>query len=260
MIELYFFHGATCGLKARIAFAEKGVAYEGHAVNRPYLRTPDYLKLNPNGVVPTIIHDGEVLRESSVIINYLDDAFEGPALKPDDALGAARTWWWMKRADECLTMIGILTYTVSLRPGIIATKTPEELEEYIEGTPNPAAKESRRKMIEMGFDNPAFPIALKGLDMMLADMEDALNKHEWLAANSYGLADISLTSLIERMSELQCHEMWENDRPKVTAWWEKIKARPSYEACLGPTPNPEKPIHQAAGRKSWPEIKRLLAA
>ncbi|MDA0239595.1 MAG: hypothetical protein O3A84_06160 [Proteobacteria bacterium] len=65
---------------------------------------------------------------------------------------------------------------------------------------------------------------------------------------------------MERLRELQCHEMWEKNRPRLTAWWEKIKARPSYEACLGATPNPEKPIHEAAGKKSWPEIKRLLAA
>lgn len=259
MIELYYFHGATCGLKARLAFAEKGVEYDANVVERPYLRTEEYRKLNPNGVVPTIIHDGEVLIESSVIINYLDDAFDGPSLKPDTPLGVARSWWWMKRADECLAMIGTLTYTVSLRPGILK-KSPEELEAYIEGTPNPALRQRRRRIIEMGFDSPDFPVALSGLEKMLSDMEDALNKHEWLAADSYGLADIALTPLIERLTELQCHEMWEDSRPKLTAWWEKIKARPSYEACLGVTPNPEKPTHEAAGKKSWAEIKKLLAA
>ncbi|MDP6175779.1 MAG: glutathione S-transferase family protein, partial [Rhodospirillales bacterium] len=108
MLELYHFHGATCGLKARLSLAEKGVEYTGHAVERAYLRSPEYLKLNANGVVPTLIHDGEVLVESSVIINYVDDAFDGPPLKPAGPMGAAKTWWWMKRADECLPMIGTL--------------------------------------------------------------------------------------------------------------------------------------------------------
>ena len=76
MLELYHFHGATCGLKSRLALAEKGVEYVGHAVERDYLRTPEYRKLNPNGVVPTLIHNGDVVLESSCIINYIDDVFD----------------------------------------------------------------------------------------------------------------------------------------------------------------------------------------
>ncbi len=133
MLELYYFHGATCGLKARLALAEKGIEYTGRVIDRPDLRTPEYLALNRNGVVPTLVHDGEVIVESSVILNYADDAFDGPPLKPDTALGVARAWWWMKRADECLALIGILTYTVSMRP-VILQKSPEELKSYIDGS------------------------------------------------------------------------------------------------------------------------------
>ena len=58
MLELYHFHGATRGLKARFAFAVKGADYIERVVERPYLKTPDYLKLNPNGVAPTLIDEG----------------------------------------------------------------------------------------------------------------------------------------------------------------------------------------------------------
>lgn len=257
MLELYHFHGATCGLKARLALAEKGVNYEAHAVDRPFLRTPEYLKLNRNGVVPTLIHDGQVLVESSVIINYVDDAFDGPALKPDDPLGVARAWWWLKRADECLARVGILTYTVSLRPGILE-KSPEDLEKYIAETPNPGLRERRRRIIEMGFESPDFPGALNGLDQMLADMEEALSKNAWLAADGYSLADTAMTPHVERLAELNCADMWRENRPHLSDWWDRITTRASYDACLGATPNPEKPLHQASGAKAWPEIKKML--
>lgn len=258
MLELYHFHGATCGFKSRLALAEKGVDYVSHAVERPYLRTPEYLKLNPNGVVPTLVHEGEVLTESSVIINYVDDAFDGPALKPSAPLGVARTWWWMKRADECLAMIGILTYTVSMRP-VILKKSPEELAAYIDTIPNASARERRQRIIEMGFDSPDFPAAINGLDAMLGQMEDALRQNVWLTADHYTLADTAMTPLVERMAELQCHEMWAN-RPRLIDWWSRVTARPSHGACLGETPNPEAPQHQEASAKAWPEIKKLLAA
>lgn len=259
MLELYHFHGATCGLKARLALAEKGVEYTEHAVERPYLRTPEYLALNPNGVVPTLIHDQEVLIESSVIINYVDDAFDGPALKPAGPMGTARAWWWMKRADECLPMIGTLTYTVSMRPGILK-KSPEELEDYIEGTPNAALRDRRRRIIGLGYESPDFPVALEGLDKMLSNMETALTANDWLAGGGYSLADTAMSPLIERLDELACAEMWQDARPKLAAWWDRIRARASYEVCVLAIPNPEKPQHGEEGTKAWPEIKRLLRA
>ncbi len=257
MLELYHFHGATCGLKSRLTLAEKGLDYVDHAEDRDYLRTPDYRKLNPNAVVPTLIHDGEIILESSCIINYIDDAFEGPALKPEDPLGVARTWWWMKRADECLPMIGTLTYTVSMRPKLLAL-SPEELEKHIEGIPTPATRARRRRIIEEGFQSSDFPQALEGLKKMISDMEKALNKTAWLASEDYTLADTAMTPLIERLHELQCGEMVAKN-PGVADWWDRIQARPSYETCLGATPNPEGPLHKESGTKAWPEIKKLLS-
>lgn len=259
MIELYYFHGATCGLKGRLAFAEKGVDYVHRAVERAYLRTPEYLALNRNGVVPTIVHDGQVLTESSCIINYVDDAFEGPALKPRAAMDVARMWWWLKRADECLPHIGILTYTVSMRPEILK-KSDAELEAYIAGMPNSAARERRRKIIDLGFDNPDFPAAIKALDLMLADMESALMATGWLAGPDYSLADTAMTPLIERMDELRCAPMWRCERPSVTDWWRRITTRASYSACLDATPNPEGSQHRTAGATAWPQIERIWRA
>ena len=61
MLELYHFHGATYGLKARFTFAEKGVDYIERVVERPDLKTAEYLKLNPNGVAPTLIDGEEIM-------------------------------------------------------------------------------------------------------------------------------------------------------------------------------------------------------
>ena len=96
MLKLYYFHGATCGLKARLTLAEKDVEYTHEVVDRSYLRTPDYKKLNPNAVVPTLIHGPNVLIESSVIMNYVDDAFDGPELKPDLPINRAQMAMWLK--------------------------------------------------------------------------------------------------------------------------------------------------------------------
>lgn len=90
MIELYYFHDATCGIKARLALFEKGVGFTPRVLDRYELASPEYLAINPKGLVPTMVHDGEILYESTVICLYVDDAFDGPALKPAAALDRAR--------------------------------------------------------------------------------------------------------------------------------------------------------------------------
>ena len=87
MPDLYYFPTATCGCKARLTLAEKGVDFTHRVLDRDAgeLVTPEYLALNPNAVVPTMVHDGRVLIESSIIMVYTDEAFDGPSLRPDTA-------------------------------------------------------------------------------------------------------------------------------------------------------------------------------
>jgi len=237
----------------------KKVGYEARIVDRAYLQTPDYLKLNRNGVVPTLIHDGTVLTESSVIINYIDDAFPGPPLKPNTPLGVARNWWWMKHADECLAKIGVVTYAISMRPKLLE-KTPEEITRYLDGIPDVAKRERRRRVIDLGLKSPDFPVALAGLQLMLSDMEAAISDNSgWLVGDDYSLADTAMTPLVLRLDELQLEGLWQNRHPKVARWWDQIRQRQSYIDCVITTPNPEGPQHAAAGSSALPEIEKLLS-
>lgn len=92
MFTLYHAHHSTCSQKVRLTLAEKGLEYESKLVdlaNKGQL-DPDYLKLNPNGVVPTLLHDGKPVIDSSVICEYLDEVCPQPPLLGADALARAR--------------------------------------------------------------------------------------------------------------------------------------------------------------------------
>ena len=80
-LELYHNHISVCAQRVRLVLAEKGVAATLHHMDlrRGDVFDPAYLKLNPNAVVPTLLHDRRVVIESSVIAEYLDEAFPGPA-------------------------------------------------------------------------------------------------------------------------------------------------------------------------------------
>ena len=88
MLELYHFDRSPAAQKVRLALAEKGLDWDGHYIETCFDKRdqhdPGYLKLNPRGVVPTLVHDGRVIRESNVILEYIEDAFPAPPLRPAD--------------------------------------------------------------------------------------------------------------------------------------------------------------------------------
>ena len=106
MITLYHHGSSVCAAKVRIVLAEKSVPWDGVYVDilRGDQFAPDYVQLNAKAVVPTLVHDGKVVIESTVIAEYLDEVFPAPSLKPADPLhrAAMRVWKrgarWPKRS------------------------------------------------------------------------------------------------------------------------------------------------------------------
>ena len=101
MAELFVMHHATCARKALFALLEKGASLPTREVDRADLVSPEYRAMNPDGLVPTLLlDDGQVLVESTVIMRYIDEAYEGPPLQPADPLARAQMNLWMKWIDE----------------------------------------------------------------------------------------------------------------------------------------------------------------
>ena len=63
-------------------------------------------------------------------------------------------------------------------------------------------------------------------------MEDALSENPWFAGASYSLADIGLVPYVNRLDMMSMSAMWTRSRPKVTDWFERIKARPTFKVQL----------------------------
>src|SRR2546422_10788278 len=95
-ITLYDSHGSPCARRVRAVLLEKGLAWATRLVDltRMEQKRPGYLALNPNGVVPTLVHGDRVLYESNVITEYLDDVFPDPPLYPHDPWARAQAKIW----------------------------------------------------------------------------------------------------------------------------------------------------------------------
>src|SRR5262245_32937953 len=130
MLELYHAGLSSCSKRARHCLKEKGLAYASHYLDLYAFehRRPEYLKLNPNGVVPTLVHDGQVVIESTVINEYVDEVFPEPPLKPGDPLSRARMRVFTKMADEfALPAVRVPVWT-AFRSAQIRAMDDEEFE------------------------------------------------------------------------------------------------------------------------------------
>ncbi len=261
MIELYHSNWSICAQKVRLVLAEKGIeAVEHHLDLRASdQQSPEYLKINPKGYVPTLVHDGRSVIESAVICEYLDEVFPDPPLRPSDPVEKARMRTWTRRPDDGLhRACATLTNAIAFRLQWLE-RPPEDIEKMLAGTPDPTRREWRREMIERGTESAMFRRSVWHYDALLDDMEGALADRPWLAGEDYTLADVSLTSYINRVAELQLHPLWERARPRVTDWLARVRARPSFATALGDYPyESHAELMKEQGRLRWPTVAAAL--
>ncbi len=137
MLELYHAGLTTCSKKARHGLKEKGVPYTSRYVRLDKFEhhTPEYLKINPNGIVPTLVHDGKSIIESCIINEYADEVFDGPRLQPEDPYLRARMRVFCKMADEyALPATRVPTWTRTKTDGLKAVDDAE-FDKIIKETP-----------------------------------------------------------------------------------------------------------------------------
>lgn len=261
---LYLYHGATsvCAAKVRLVLAEKDIDWTGELLDlqRGDQHRPEYRRLNPNAVVPTLVHDGRVVIESTVIIEYLDEAFPARALMPADPFQRASARLWMKKIDDRLhAACSTVTFAVAFRRFLLK-KTPDELEARFRAMPDPAYRERQRLSILHGVAAPHVPPALRTFDDYFGEMEDALARAPYLAGDTYSLADAAVTSYVNRAELLGMDRMWTERRPRLTDWLARIRARPSYKPAIeGWMSEADRARFDIPREETWREIAAAMA-
>jgi len=231
MLELYHYDRSTAAQKIRIALAEKGLDWESRIVNtkvgvREHLR-PEYLALNPRGLVPTLVHDGHPIRESQVILEYLEDAFPEPSLRPADPVERAEMRLWTKMIDEGLHVHSrVIGMCVSVRH-VNAAAGEAALRQYYAEMQEDVRRRNDAINIEHGLDSPLLPDAVAYFKKLFQQMDEALAERQWLAGDTYSLADISHGVYVGRMAGFDMAPLWA-DLENFKAWHARFIARPSF--------------------------------
>jgi glutathione S-transferase len=187
---------------ARLALAEKAVAYDRVEVNPFADMPPEYLALHPFGRVPTLVHDGFVLYETGAITRYVDRTFAGPALQP----GAPRA---LARMDQLIGVIDSYGYWPMIRQVF--------------------SHRVFRSAAGRPVDEAEIAQGLAGAAKVLAALE-ALASRPFLVGPELSLADLHVGAMIAYLALAPEGAALLGKHPRLAAWWSNLSRRPSFAA------------------------------
>jgi glutathione S-transferase len=257
MTSLVLYHAShsTCSQKVRMVLHEKGLTFDEVRIDlgKKEQLKPDYLALNPNAVVPTLVDDGVPIIESSVICEYLDEKYPQSPLVPRNILERARMRAWTHYIEE--VAVGAIRVPSFNRAFLYRFDTLDQKQfESEEIGPRPVRRELFQRMgSPKGFSKREIDRSLEQLTATCRRMDAAIaKKGPWLMGEQFTLADVLVMPSIDRMADLGLSHIWEDKYPGVSAWYERLQARPAFQATYYPGSRvsdflPLRPLY-AAGR------------
>jgi len=231
-VTLYHWEPNANSGKPMLTLVEKGVPFNSHYIDLLAFdqHKPDYLAINPMGTIPAMTHGGRLLNESTAIMEYVDEAFDGPALMPTDARDRWRVRWWMKYYDQWLgPSLSMLGWNVGIGPKVRA-RDPEELKAAIERIPLPERRVAWRKAIYGLFSEEELAESKRRILIGIDLVEKTLSEREWLACDSYSLADINAFNSAYFLPLSQAEHCNDELTPNIMRWLRTIYARPATKA------------------------------
>ncbi len=262
---LYHHNSSVCAAKIRVALAEKALDFDSRLLRLDGDQFhPEYLALNPNAVVPTLVHRGRTVIESNIILEYLEDAFPTPPLRPADphSRAGARQWMAMLDGDGGIHhAASVATYAIAYRHHLIARAGSTDrgpLLAAIKSSMNPKSRSWLQDAVFRGIESAAFREALFRFDRLFADLEARLASASWLAGEAYSIADVAFTPYLIRLDLLGLDHFWQAC-PAVGDWYAQLRERDSVAAVLSWYDPENIELLTTRGRAAAGRVKEMLA-
>lgn len=235
MLELYHFSLSVCAHKVRMTLGEKQLPWTSRIVDlhAGAQFAPEYLRLNPNAVVPTLVHDGAVITESTIICEYLDDAFPATPLRPGDPCGRAQLRHWTKLVDEGLHA-ACGTLTIAAAAGMRAERiraAGQTIEAYVAQIPDAARRDRQHQVLRLGLQAPGVAPAWQLFLRTLHRMDDTLGTAPYLAGTTISLADTALAPYVLRLDMMQLLDTIPTI-PRVLEWYQRMRQHRGFGEIL----------------------------
>jgi glutathione S-transferase len=229
-VQLYHFWSSVCSVRCRMALEEKGVKWESKYIDlfKFDQLTPEYLALNPDGLVPTLVHNGEPICESLIINEYIETAFPGPRLVPEEPLLAARMREFNHACEEGFSAIVFLTMVKYILPKLRNRWSDEELRAQAAKRPLKFYRDVHSRAVRGEITPQELAESEETIAKLLDRLEASLRPGAWIVGD-FSLADIAIAPYMFRLSALGQERFWSSaKRPRVHDWYNRLSARPAF--------------------------------
>ena len=264
MLGLYHFWDSPCCFKVRLTLSEKGLDWTERyiATHRFEHFRPDYGELNRHCKIPTLVHDGRPVIQSSEIARYLDERFPETALQPDNPAARATMREWIAEEQEYLfPLIVTLSFNLMMKLRSIGFGM-EQLKEWSLRHPDQERAQDYLRRVSGPADRAAVDAAAAKFHWHLTHLERTLKAGggPWICGPDYSLADICVAPILDRVEYLDLTRLWA-DLPAVGGWYERMKARPAFAEATPPfdyrmwgplKPPPARPVDATVAGDTFP--------
>lgn len=229
-VHLFHFATSNCSQRVRFVLEEKGMAWVSHHVDliKCENATPEFVALNPKGVVPVLVHEGRSVVESNDIIRYVDQNFDGPALSPQAPDDKCYLEESLTRSSGFQPALKLLTHEFLFKP--VRRMNESELAAYADGVKSAELITFMREFSSRdGFSSERIEAAVGETEDILRNLETKLGESRWLTGEEFGLTDISWVVNLHRLG----HMHYPFTRyPLVAEWLNRMRARPAFKRAI----------------------------
>lgn len=242
-LALYHASSSLCSQKVKLVLAEKSLEWKSHLINLLTFENlqPSYMRLNPKGVVPTLLHDDRVITDSAAIIRYLDEQFPQPQLIPVESVLQEKMNNWIDLQNR-FPMREVMYGNYRGIEGAVLRRSVQRKAKLLPKLmlANPELKDLYAiKLEDVRQWNCTIQNASKianlnaRLEPMLERLESQLSQTAWLCGDSYSLADTVWTAVLNRLDELKIGHLWQDiTRPALSSYFNQLRARPSFKTAI----------------------------
>ncbi|CAH1268871.1 GDAP1 [Branchiostoma lanceolatum] len=269
-LVLYHFVTSFYSQKARLALIEKRLKYDEHDVSLPLNENtePWFMRINPSGEVPVLVHGEQILADANSIINYIEETFTDDSVPrlvpPEDTTAGRRVRYFREILDNL--PVAAYTHGCILHPQLTAdSMIPSYATAKLKGMIAQTEQTLTKRASEHPDLSEAYMKKQKQLQQqlqqhddinymkrLLHDLEETLDfverelvlrfkdTHEsgqqmWLCCETFTAADIALSTLLHRLTFLGLsRRYWGNGiRPHIQNYYTRVQEHPSFKQVLG---------------------------
>lgn len=231
-VEVYTWEPNANSGKPLLCLHEKGVPFTHHYIDMGAHEhfSPAFLAINPDGTIPAVVHDGFTMTESTPAMEYIDDAFAGPPLRPADSYWRWRMRLVMRRVDNVLAPALAMIASNRLAAPRFVGRDPAELEADLEKIPLPERRAAWRKLMFNATPPGDLAESARRISDGIRWFEQLLGESEWLAGPEFSLADICAIATFYGLSATYSDEVNDDATPGLMDWLRRCHARPGIQA------------------------------